>query len=80
MSAKNKQGCVSVGAIVSEIAKGEGKIVQVSVGNIREVVAIISDMVYEDAGKSLNGGHRGVFAALLRNGERRAKTKKRRAR
>ena len=70
-----KVGKVNMAAITKEIAKIEGKFSEVSVGNIREVLAIISDMVYEDLEcfSSFEGGHRGVVSALYQNGRRRSR-------
>lgn len=74
----HKNGKTAVGQIVSELAKGEGKLVQVSVGNIREVVALVSDMIYKDESNRMNSkSYRGIVGALYRNGERRHKIAKR---
>lgn len=55
---------------------GEGKISQVSIGNIREVLAVLSDMLYADAmGSDDPGRYQGLYPALFRNGERRSKRK-----
>lgn len=53
--------------IVAHIAKLEGKKSEVSIGNLREVVGIISDLISRDPDALL---------ALVNNGKRRAKKKK----
>jgi hypothetical protein len=58
--------------IVKEIASKEGKLKEVSVGNIREIVGIMSDMIFEDWGPN------GVYINLYKNGRQRAKKKKKR--
>lgn len=52
--------------LASEVAKREGKECEVIIGNVREVLAIISDMIHEDP-------H--VAIILEENGFRRAKEK-----
>lgn len=52
--------------LVSIIASIEGKRVEVPVGNIREIVSILSDMVYKD---------NEVYLLLLNNGKKRSKKK-----
>lgn len=52
--------------IPSVLCKREAKLKQVSVGNMREILAIVSDLIVEDAS---------VLEALLANGRRRAKRK-----
>lgn len=49
--------------IVSQVANTEGKKLQEHVGNVRETMSILSDMMYEDVN---------VFITLFKNGERRA--------
>jgi hypothetical protein len=50
--------------LASQIAKIEGKKVEVSVGNVREILGILSDMLFED---------NTLVSLLLTNGKRRAK-------
>lgn len=50
--------------IASEIAKLEGKKHQASVSDVREILAVLSDMVIKDPM---------VIATLIKNGERRRK-------
>lgn len=50
--------------IASKIANSEGKKVQTSMGNVREILSIISDLIYEDAN---------VSTILYENGLRRSK-------
>ena len=87
---KSKEGSISFGQIVSELAKGgidqetgevlagEGKLVQTSVGNIREVLSILSVMIYKDYQHVANfeGGDRGILSALYRNGARKVLKRK----
>lgn len=54
--------------LASEIASREGKKIQVSVGNIRELLAILSDKIIEDPT---------IIALLIKNGERRKRRGKR---
>lgn len=67
--AKCKQ--VNIAKIVGELVRAEGKKVEVSVGNIREVVALLSDMIYKD--EHAGTKHRGVIMALYGNGKRRSR-------
>jgi hypothetical protein len=60
---------MTIKEICSAIAKSEHKRVQVSIGNIREVVGIISDLVSADCG---------VIRTLGKNGDRRARRKRER--
>ena len=55
---------VSFDEIIAQVANKEGKKLQEHVGNIRETVSILSDMMFEDPN---------VFITLYKNGERRAK-------
>ena len=57
---------------------GEGKKVNASIGNIREVLSILSHMIYHDLQHVSNfeGGERGIIFALYRNGLRRKHGKK----
>jgi hypothetical protein len=53
---------ITFNEIVADVANKEGKTLQEHVGNVRETVSIISDMMYEDPN---------VFIVLYKNGERR---------
>ena len=53
---------ITFNEIVTEVANKEGKTLQEHVGNVRETMSIISDMMYEDTN---------VFIVLYKNGERR---------
>ena len=69
-----KQGKVSFASIAKDIAKKEGKMIQVSYGNIREILSIVCDMIYKDENTAIGSPERqGVLAALYRNGKRRSK-------
>lgn len=50
--------------LCSKIAKSEGKLKQVSIGNIREIMSLVSKLIYSDP-KSL--------LILLKNGEKLVK-------
>lgn len=56
---------MSMRKLASKIAKTEGKKSQVKIGDVREIVGIISDLIYKDC-----RGH--VFQELYKNGHRRA--------
>lgn len=68
----------TLSALYQEIAKREGKLKEVSIGNIREIVGILSDLIYEDSldctTRSRSSG--GLYTKLLYNGTKRAKRKK----
>jgi len=51
----------------SKLAKLEGKTKQSSIGNVRELIALLSDFCYENAE---------AFPLLYENGKKRAKRKK----
>ena len=57
--------------LVSHIAEQEGKLKEVSVGNIREIVGIVSDLLFSEL---FNGGSE-ALKELYKNGSRRAKKK-----
>lgn len=57
---------MTIKELVTKVALAEGKKLQAHVGNVREVIAILSDMMY------LNHS---VTDAMLRNGKRRYKIK-----
>jgi hypothetical protein len=55
-------------ALASEIAKREGKKSQVKMGDVREILGILSDLAFADPV--------GVVGLLIKNGMRRAKGSK----
>jgi hypothetical protein len=57
----------SIRELVSEIAKREGKRSQAKIGEVREIVGCMSDLLYEMPG---------VYQLLAVNGVKRAKKKK----
>lgn len=63
---------MTIKEIVAEIAQREGKKREVSVGDIREIVGVISDLLYLD--ESVGSGD--YLDILIRNGKRRSKRKK----
>ena len=60
---------MTVTKLASTIAKREGKKSETNIGNIREILGILSDMVVED----MNGF--AIYDCLIINGLRRAKKK-----
>ncbi len=64
---------MNIKKLVSIIAQKEGKKSQVKVGDIREIVGILSDMLF----KELNEDNFSVdtLLALIKNGKRRSKKK-----
>lgn len=58
---------MTIKEICSELAKREAKLKQAPIGNVRELVAIISDLMVEDSS---------VIQTLLSNGSKRAKKAK----
>lgn len=67
---------ISVGQLVTMLTKKEGKIGQVKVGDMREVIAILSDLIYQDVIKAADHQMLGVISALFVNGRRRYKRQK----
>jgi hypothetical protein len=61
---------MKISDLVKHIAKHEGKKSQVKIGDIREIVGIISDLVYETYTQDL-----AMFFVLYQNGKRRARSK-----
>jgi len=59
--------------LASEIAKKEGKKSNVKIGDVREILSILSDMIYDEMSPLYEGG---AFTSLYQNGKRRAKRKK----
>lgn len=62
---------MKISELPSILCKREGKLKEVSVGNMREILAILSDLVYED---QISDGK--LVFALYANGKRRLKRKK----
>lgn len=75
-----KQGKLNVNAIAQRLTNSEGKTRNVAHGDVREIVALVSDLIFNDSygDQNINGleGKEGVVAALYRNGERRARRSK----
>ena len=63
---------MTIRKLASIIAKKEGKKHQASIGDIREILGILSDITYD----SYNYGYSKVFDVLYLNGYRRSKKKK----
>lgn len=66
---------MTISKLVSLVAKREGKKSQVSVGDIREIIAIVSEVLAEE---EAGIGRVQTYSALVVNGKRRLakKTKK----
>jgi hypothetical protein len=54
--------------IATKVAKLEGKKTQARIGEIREILSILSDIMWEDE-------YHVVFDTIYKNGKRRAKKK-----
>lgn len=66
---------MNINKLASEIAKREGKKTQARIGEIREVLAILSDILHEEfSARNFN-----TFANIYNNGKRRSKTKTKRS-
>lgn len=61
---------MTINKLCSVLAKREGKKKPISIGNAREVVGIVSDLLYEDFLDSNR-----LHGKLIRNGAKRAKKK-----
>lgn len=64
---------MNIKKLASEIAKREGKKTQARIGEIREVLAILSDILYNDF---KNEEDYTTFIGIVKNGENRAKKTK----
>ena len=65
---------ISVRKLASILCKAEGLKKQVSVGNMREILSLLSDLLFDDLGTE--GQHRtGVLYALWDNGRKRVNKK-----
>ena len=58
---------MTLAALASKVASLEGRKVQVSVGNVREILGILSDLLFSDTE---------VMSVLLANGKRRSTRRK----
>lgn len=58
---------MTINKLASKIAKIEGKKSEVSIGNIREILGIISDILYMDALENSD-----IYMCLYQNGKKRA--------
>ena len=67
---------MKINDIAKEIAKREGKKSQTSIGDIKEILGIIADMIYDDINKSnINTYHTIVDLAISRVNKRNAKNR-----
>lgn len=62
--------------LANKIAKAEGLKSEVSIGNIREILAILSDMVWAEMLETYPNGELAIGNCLCKNGKRRAKRNK----
>ena len=60
-------------ALASQIARAEGKKSQVKIGDIREIVGLISDVVYQEWRSEGSDGVDKLIELLLNNGLARRK-------
>lgn len=70
--AEMKRQASVIKALQSRLAKKEGKKSQISMGDAREVIGIISDELYQD---EISGGPLTLYIALMVNGLKRSKKK-----
>ena len=61
-----KENKMTLNQVVSKIAKKEGKRSEVKIGDVREIISLLSDMVYEEPS---------IAGLILKNGQRRSKIK-----
>lgn len=66
---------MTLNQLASKIARREGKAHQVHIGDVREVLGILADMIHETTLEEI-GGPRDPMAALNEAGARRAARKK----
>ncbi len=63
----------TINALAKHIAKLEGKKSQARIGDIKEILSLLSDLVFQDR---YNFTNKHLYGVIFRNGERRAKRKK----
>ena len=63
----------NVTELASKIAKAEGLKKQVIIGNVREILGILSDMIFTEY--RLEGGSESIKKILFQNGNRRWRVK-----
>lgn len=64
-----KQKPMTMRTLASQLALSEGRKHQASVGDVREILALLSDIVYADV---MNFQRSSCYRVLIRNGKRRA--------
>jgi len=67
---------MNIKELVRHIAKTEGKKSNVKIGDIREIVGIISDVAYRDLRTVFPPEKRGTIYHVVQNGLRRSKKAK----
>lgn len=65
---------MTIKKLITEIAKRENKKKSVSIGNIREVIGILSDIFYKEYEENCNSLV--LLDSFIENGRKRAKKKK----
>ena len=66
---------MTINKLASEIAKREGKKSQARIGDIREIIGVLSDILYEQYVCDMDE-NADQIAVLLLSGEKRAKKKR----
>lgn len=61
---------ITIKSLANEIAKREGKKTQARIGEVREILGLLCDMIQEDESPL-----EGIFKVLFVNGQKRAKKK-----
>jgi len=63
---------MTIKKLASEIAKREGKKSQTQIGDIREILSILSDMINDEYEKLCNE-NKSIVVSLVENGMKRAR-------
>jgi len=65
---------MTIQTLASKVAKVEGKKSQASIGDVREILAILADLIYAEESQPYTGSESATIAeALYAEGEKRAK-------
>lgn len=67
---------MTINQLATKIAKLEGKKSQARIGDLREIIGILSDLVFQDYCDYLNGENSILVEMLIVNGQKRSKRKK----
>ncbi len=68
-----KQKAITMRRLASELALSEGRKHQASVGDVREILALLSDMIWRDF---MSARRTLLYSTLLKNGKRRSQARK----